>query len=183
MKNWSVVILVLIFWNFSCSPISKRSLDKTFKSTDERFKDHTGFALYDLDKKKSVYEYRSGHYFTPASNTKIFTLFSCLTLLGDSVPALKYVATKDSLIFWGTGDPTFLYKEVYDNNRIYSFLGSSTLPLYFSDTNFQTIHWGPGWAWDDYNDYYSAERSAFPIYGNIMTLQATGRKFSVQPPF
>lgn len=172
---------IILCW--SCSPISKKALDKTFRTTDEKFQDHVGFALYDLEKKKSVYTYNADRYFTPASNTKIFTLFSCLSLLGDSIPALKYVEKQDSLIFWGTGDPSFFYREVYNNDRVYSFLKQSALPLYFSDDNFETTNFGSGWAWDDYNDYYSAERSPFPIYGNIMSLEASGKKVSVQPPY
>jgi len=182
MRNW-IVILFFISWCCACSPISKKSLDKTFRLTDENFKDHTGFALYDLEKQKSLYEYKSSHYFTPGSNTKIFTFFSCLTLLGDSVPALKYIQHDDSLIFWGTGDPSFLYKEVYDNTRVFSFLKSTSHSLYFSDRNFQTTNFGPGWAWDDYNDYYSAERSPFPIYGNILSVKAFRKKVGVQPPY
>jgi D-alanyl-D-alanine carboxypeptidase/D-alanyl-D-alanine-endopeptidase (penicillin-binding protein 4) len=182
MRNWTF-ILVLISCCWSCSPISKKALDKTFRQTDQKFQDHTGFALYDLEKQKSVYEYKASHYFTPASNTKIFTFFSCLALLGDSIPALKYVATKDSLIFWGTGDPSFLYKEVSDNGKVFSFLKEAALPLYFSDGNYQTTNFGPGWAWDDYNDYYSAERSPFPIYGNILSVQAYQRKIFVQPSY
>lgn len=182
MRNYAL-ILFLIPWIFSCSPVSKKRLDKTFRQTDEKFQDHTGFALYDPEKKKSIYEYKSGHYFTPASNTKIFTLFSCISLLGDSIPALKYVNHNDSLIFWGTGDPSFLYKEVYNNNRVYSFLKNSTASLYFSDQNFRTTNFGSGWAWDDYNDYYAAERSPLPIYGNILSLQSYRRKFFIQPSY
>ncbi len=182
MRNW-IIILFFISWCCACSPISKKSLDKTFRLTDENFKDHTGFALYDLEKHKSLYEYKSSHYFTPGSNTKIFTFFSCLALLGDSVPALKYIQHDDSLIFWGTGDPSFLYKEVYDNTRVFSFLKSTSRSLYFSDRNFQTTNFGPGWAWDDYNDYYSAERSPFPIYGNILSVKTVRKKVEVQPPY
>jgi serine-type D-Ala-D-Ala carboxypeptidase/endopeptidase (penicillin-binding protein 4) len=168
----AIAILLSVAWCCACSPISKRSLTKTFRETDQRFQDHTGFALYDLEKKTSVFEYKSAHYFTPASNTKIFTLFSCLALLGDSVPGLRYVKEKDSLIFWGTGDPSFLYREIYPNGRIFDFLKSSDPALYFSDHNFHTTNFGAGWAWDDYNDYYSAERSAFPIYGNLLSIHS-----------
>jgi serine-type D-Ala-D-Ala carboxypeptidase/endopeptidase (penicillin-binding protein 4) len=182
MRN-SIGIFFLLLWCWACSPISRTALDKTFKATDENFQDHTGFALYDPEKNKSLYEYKSGHYFTPASNTKIFTFFSCLTLLTDSVPALRYVQHGDSLIFWGTGDPSFLYKEVFQNNRVYSFLKSSPQSLYFSDNNFQTTNFGSGWAWDDYNDYYSAERSPLPIYGNILSLKSIGKKMEVEPPY
>src|SRR5688500_18870977 len=104
--RYSSPVLFALFVCFSCSPISKKALNKTFRATDEKFQDHTGFALYDLNKKKSLYEYKASHYFTPASNTKIFTFFSCLALLGDSVPGLRYTESKDSMIFWGTGDPS-----------------------------------------------------------------------------
>ena len=114
---------------------------------------------------------------------KFLLFFLVLTLLGDSVPALKYIQHDDSLIFWGTGDPSFLYKEVYDNTRVFSFLKSTSRSLYFSDRNFQTTNFGPGWAWDDYNDYYSAERSPFPIYGNILSVKAIRKKVEVQPPY
>jgi len=182
MRNY-ILVVFFISWCGGCSPISKKSLDKTFRQTDKNFKDHTGFALYDPEKQNTLYEYKSSHYFTPGSNTKIFTFFSCLTLLGDSIPALKYVQQGDSLIFWGTGDPSFLYKEVFDNRRVYSFLKSTSRSLYFSDQNFQTTNFGPGWAWDDYNDYYSAERSPFPVYGNILSLRAYGKSVEIQPPY
>jgi serine-type D-Ala-D-Ala carboxypeptidase/endopeptidase (penicillin-binding protein 4) len=182
MRNY-ILIVFFISWCGGCSPISKKSLDKTFRQTDQNFKDHTGFALYDPEKQNTLYEYKSSHYFTPGSNTKIFTFFSCLALLGDSIPALKYVQQGDSLIFWGTGDPSFLYKEVYDNHRVFSFLKSTSRSLYFSDHNFQTTNFGPGWAWDDYNDYYSAERSPFPVYGNLLSLRAYGKRAEIQPPY
>jgi serine-type D-Ala-D-Ala carboxypeptidase/endopeptidase (penicillin-binding protein 4) len=176
-----LIASIILCW--SCSPLSKKALDKTFHLTDDKFQHHVGFALYDLEKKKSVYTYNADRYFTPASNTKIFTLFSCLSLLGDSIPALKYIERKDSLIFWGTGDPSFFYKEVYNNDRVYSFLKETSLPLYFSDSNFKTTNFGSGWAWDDYNDYYSAERSPLPIYGNIMSLEIYQKRILVQPPY
>ena len=181
MKNLiAIFIAIILCW--SCSPISKRSLTKTFRKTDQEFQDHTGFALYDLEKKRSIFDYKSSHYFTPASNTKIFTLFSSLALLGDSIPGLRYVEEKDSLIFWGTGDPSFLYKEVYNNGRIFNFLKSVGKQLYYSDHNYQTTNFGPGWAWDDYNDYYSAERSPFPVYGNLLSFRSDP-KVKVEPRY
>jgi serine-type D-Ala-D-Ala carboxypeptidase/endopeptidase (penicillin-binding protein 4) len=137
--------------------------------------------LYDLDKQKPVYEYNATKYFTPASNTKIFTFFAGLNILGDSVPALRYFIAGDSLIFWGTGDPSFLYKHVYQNGNVFSFLKSTDKALYFSTSNFNTTHFGSGWAWDDYNDSYSTERSPFPVYGNSFTIRANRVDVKIHP--
>ena len=167
----------------SCSPISHRALNKEFRETEKLFQDHTGFALFDISANKSVYEYNSDRYFTPASNTKIFTFYSSLKLLGDSIPAFKYLERNDSLIIWGTGDPSFLNRNVYDPSAAYSFLQSKQSKLFLSTSTFQTTAFGSGWAWDDYNDYYSAERSAFPVYGNIILVQANGTKISASPKY
>lgn len=166
-----------------CSPAARLGLKKSFEKTEEKFHDHTGFILYDLEKDKTIYEFNASKYFTPASNTKIFTLYASLKILGDSVPALKYVEKNDSLIFWGTGDPSFLYKFTFNNNRVYNFLASTTKKLYFSFNNFSSEHFGPGWAWDDYNSAYASERSPLPVYGNIFTVQRKGSLVEVTPTY
>src|SRR6187401_1589543 len=97
---------------FSCSPV-KRTLEKKLKDTENLFQDHTGFMLYDLAERKTIYEYNAAKYFVPASNTKIFTLYASLNILGDSIPALRYEIKDDTLFFWGTGDPSFLYHNVF----------------------------------------------------------------------
>jgi D-alanyl-D-alanine carboxypeptidase/D-alanyl-D-alanine-endopeptidase (penicillin-binding protein 4) len=158
-------------------------LKASLAETETTFKDHTGFVLYDIADKKTLYDYNGAKYFTPGSNTKIFTFYTSLVLLGDSVPGLRYLVNKDSLIFWGTGDPSLLYKEVFDNSRVFSFLKSSPHSLFYSDANFYTTHFGAGWAWDDYNDYYSMERSAFPIYGNLVSMEGTKNTMNVKPAY
>jgi D-alanyl-D-alanine carboxypeptidase/D-alanyl-D-alanine-endopeptidase (penicillin-binding protein 4) len=175
--------LFVLTWLSGCSPLSKSALRKRFATIEGQLHDHTGFILYDPQKKKTVFEYNSAKYFTPASNTKIFTFFSSLKILGDSVPALHYFETQDSLIFWGTGDPSLLYKNVFTNDRAYTFLKNARKPLYFSNSNFQTSAMGPGWAWDDYNDYYSAERSPLPVYGNIFTVKLKNDSPYVYPSY
>jgi D-alanyl-D-alanine carboxypeptidase/D-alanyl-D-alanine-endopeptidase (penicillin-binding protein 4) len=167
---------------FSCSPL-KRTLEKKLKDTENLFQDHTGFMLYDLAERKTIYEYNAAKYFTPASNTKIFTLFASLNILRDSIPALRYEINGDTLFFWGTGDPSFLYHNVFDNGRTFSFLKDANKTLCFSTSNYQTTNFGAGWAWDDYNDYYSAERSPLPIYGNVFSAKYDGSHLALQPPY
>ena len=167
----------------SCSPISKGRLTRTLRTTERRFQDNTGFVLFDLGKKRTVFDFNGSTYFTPASNTKIFTFFSAVTILGDSIPGIEYVQREDSLIFWGTGDPSFLYRKVYFDSTIYDFLKSADGTLYYSGRNFYCPRFGPGWAWDDYTYDYSAERSAFPLYGNTVTAIADQGLIAVQPPY
>jgi D-alanyl-D-alanine carboxypeptidase/D-alanyl-D-alanine-endopeptidase (penicillin-binding protein 4) len=149
-----------------CSP--KSAIVRSLVETEVKFKDHTGFALYDPIEKKSLIDYHSDKYFTPASNTKIFTFYTALQLLGDSVASLKYIQSNDSLIFWGMGDPSFLYPNVYSSDKVFQFLKNAPGKLFFSTTSFQTEHLGSGWSWDDYPYSYASERTPFPMYGNYI---------------
>jgi D-alanyl-D-alanine carboxypeptidase/D-alanyl-D-alanine-endopeptidase (penicillin-binding protein 4) len=178
----SILSLCLLIIIFSCSPV-RRNLEKRLKATEGMFQDHTGFMLYDPVKRKTIYEYNSTKYFTPASNTKIFTLYASLKILPDSIPALKYEVINDTLFLWGTGDPSFMYHNVFDNGKIFNFLKQWEKTLCFSSSNFHTTNFGPGWAWDDYNDYYSAERSPLPIYGNVFSVESNGSDITIKPSY
>lgn len=176
------VFLLITLVIVSCSPVSKIGLNKKFKVLETTLSNHAGFVLYDLDKKRELYAYQPHQYFTPGSNTKIVTFYSALTLLGDSIPALRYYETGDSLIFRGTGDPSYLYKNTFDSRATYNFLNNTTKQLFFSGDNFFTEALGPGWAWDDLQNTYSSERSAFPVYGNFFSVVHSGHSLRVAPP-
>ncbi len=173
-----------IFLLAGCSPVSKQNLTKTFRNTEQKFQNHTGFVLYDPAKKETLYSYNGDKYFTPASNTKIFTLYASMQILGDSIPGLYYVTSNDSLIFWGTGDPSFFYDRVTGNKKVFDFLKKNPNDLYFSGSNFGTTALGSGWAWSDYYFAFSSERSSFPIYGNTYTVtQPSASSIHVSPPY
>jgi serine-type D-Ala-D-Ala carboxypeptidase/endopeptidase (penicillin-binding protein 4) len=166
----------------ACSP--QVAIRKQLVSVEKKLQDHVGFMLYDPASKRSLVEYKSGNYFTPASNIKVFTFYTGLEILGDSVPALKYVVRNDSLIFRGMGDPSFLYGKTTNNSRVIDFLKNREEKLFFSQSNFNTDRFGPGWAWEDYNYSFSPERSPFPIYGNCMKLRINEKKqFVISPNY
>lgn len=174
-------VFPFLIFAISCSPVSKQVLNRKFKLLEEKFQDHTGFMLYDLEEKREIYSFQSNQYFTPASNTKIFTFYTGLMVLGDSIPALRYLEQGDSLIFTGTGDPSFLYSYAHDSRKAFDFLARQQRPLYFTENNFFTSPLGPGWAWDDYSYAYSSERSAFPVYGNIMKVIHHDQSLKIVP--
>ena len=179
---FSILICLFIFCA-NARPIKKRKIKKLFKHS-KIVNDHfTGFALYDLDKQQMIYELNADKYFTPASNTKLFTFYTCLKMLGDSIPALRYETRGDSLIFWGTGDPSFLQSDLKGTNA-YQFLKNSNKQLYFANGNYKNDFFGEGWAWDDYNDYYQAEISELPMEDNVAVIYADNKgKLKARPSF
>ncbi len=131
----------------------------------------TGFALYDPQSDSLLYNRDADRFFTPASNTKILTLYASLKVLPDTLPSLRYEVRNDTLYFRGTGDPAFL-NPVFDNNGAIDFLKDRTEVLAYYDGHFKDDHFGSGWAWDWYPAPYAPEKSPFPVYGNMMRLQA-----------
>jgi D-alanyl-D-alanine carboxypeptidase/D-alanyl-D-alanine-endopeptidase (penicillin-binding protein 4) len=175
IRMLTIILLagILLFLNNTAyaGKIRKRKIKKLFKHS-LIVKDHfTGFALYDMDSKKMIYELNADKYFTPASNTKLFTFYTCLKMLGDSIPALKYITRHDSLIFWGTGDPSFLHSDLKGING-FSLLKNTNKKLFFSTGQYQNDFYGGGWAWDDYNDYYQAEITELPVEDNVAVIYA-----------
>jgi serine-type D-Ala-D-Ala carboxypeptidase/endopeptidase (penicillin-binding protein 4) len=174
---------ILGFVVTSCSPLTGRKMTRLVAKEEADLQNHIGVHIYDLEKQQPLFSYRADRYFTPASNTKVLTFFAGLTILGDSIPSIRYTIGKDSVIFWGLGDPCFLNPECYNNYRIFNFLNNVKGSLYFSSANFHTTHFGKGWAWDDYNDYYSMERSSFSIYGNVFSFYPFPDRTLITPDY
>src|SRR5690606_23970461 len=133
------------------------------------FKDHIfGFSLYDMDQHQFLLGVNEDKHFTPASNTKIFTLFTALKNIGDSIPALHYIEKGDSLLFWGTGDPTFLHPKL-DVGTVYNFLSATDKKLFYvGGIPTEEPFYRMGWAMEDAEKYYQPAITGFPIYGNLI---------------
>ena len=173
LKNFPHLLLYItaltVFFLFSsCS--STRTIDKAFKERPAFEQGFSGLAVYDLSREKMIYEHNADKFFTPASNIKLFSLYTGLKILGDSVPALKYEVRGDSLIFTGTGDPSFLNPDL-QQSRIFKFLKEREEKLFYLPPPFTEKYFGPGWSWDDFNSYYSVERTSFPIYANRVSFE------------
>lgn len=158
------IIFLLIISLTACTATA---IKKSVKKSEVFEKGFTGFALYDPDKEKMIYSQFADRYFIPASNTKLFTFYVANKILGDSVNGLNYIIQGDSLIFWGTGDPSFLHPDI-ESTKAYDFLADSEKQLFYANNFDQVTPLGPGWSWDWYNYYFATERSAFPVYGNFI---------------
>lgn len=193
-KGFFLLILILIAFT-SCAPSKNIQADNNILTTPENllrksiqtsavFKNNfTGFIMVDAETHDTLYQQNANLYFTPASNTKLFTFYAATKLLGDSVPGLKYSIRNDSLIFWGTGDPSFLHPDLH-GYKAFHFLKNRPEKLFYADAHYQTPFYGPGWSWDDYHYYFAAERSPLPIYGNVVKFSlATDAKLKTAPRF
>ncbi|MDR9456475.1 MAG: D-alanyl-D-alanine carboxypeptidase/D-alanyl-D-alanine-endopeptidase [Salegentibacter sp.] len=184
MNIHPLIIFGLIIFLGSCS-VSKRTtknIDNSFREAPAFKQGFAGFMVYDPEEKKILYNHNGRKYFTPASNTKLFSLYTGLKILGDSVPALKYTIKNDSLFFTGTGDPSLLNPNLPDS-QVIPFLNERNETLVMVPPVYTEKHQGPGWAWDDFNSYYSAERTPFPIYGNLVefTFKSSEEKPEISP--
>ena len=156
---------------------TQRTFDAMIRESSIFSQFFTGFALYDPEKKAMLYQKDAFKYFTPASNTKIFTLYTALKVLGDSMPVLRYAEKDGLLVVQGTGNPLFLHPDFEDNRQGWEILSSPRHFLLFSADNFQDDHFGPGWSWADYQYAYQVEKTPFPMYGNL----AYFKKDSLRP--
>ena len=127
----------------------------------------TGFVLFHLDSQRVMYEKNSHLNFIPASTTKLLTFYGSLMVLKDSIPAFRYVENNGEITLWGTGFPSWKYKNL-PQPRISDFL-SKYKTIRFSDHNWKDEAFGYGWQWDDYYYSYSSEKSPFPVFGNFVT--------------
>jgi len=141
---------------------------------------HTGICIYEPATGKYWYNYQDDKYFTPASNMKIFTLYTALKYLGDSLPALRYLNTDSVLFIKGTGDPSFLHPD-YTLQRAMQLLTQSPKRIALVPTVNENKRFGPGWAWDDYSGYYQPELNELPMYGNVVKIKRHGDSIVMAP--
>lgn len=161
-----------------------RKIQKEVKNSPVFSRAFTGFTLLDPETGRTLADVNGDKYFTPASNTKILTLATCLEVLGDSVPGVEYQIHDGFIYFRGTGDPTFLHAKFQNWQSAISLLRSGKDTLFYILRDLPIPRFGPGWAWDDYNEYYQAERSQMPTYGNTVTIKkGNNNRYSVYPSY
>ncbi|MFV0225302.1 D-alanyl-D-alanine carboxypeptidase [Empedobacter falsenii] len=179
MKYFLIIFLILSSVQISAQ---KKELIDQHLNSDFYSTQFTGFYLYDPITKEELYNYNGNKFFIPASNTKIFTLYTAMKMLNDSIPAFKYQLINDELHVQGTGDPTFLHPK-YKNTRAVDFFKNNGSKLIFHWNNFDEESFLPGWTWDDFRKDYSPERSQFPIHENLVSISKNGNSIKTFPTY
>lgn len=164
--NTGALLLISMLFLAGCNPLKKslKNLDRNPVFANS----FTGFVLFEPETNQILFEQQGSKYFTPASNTKLFTFYAANRILGDSIPAFEYKIDGDSIWLWGTGDPSFMNPDL-PVSGVYDFLQGRQVILVRQE--FEEPVYGPGWAWDDYSGSYQRAKAAFPIYGNALHIR------------
>ncbi len=171
-KNPALLVLAacFIFLIASCSiqkQIAKEAKQDILTNADF-MPAHVGISIYDPSTQQYLYNYQADKFFVPASNTKLFSCYAAMKYLGDSLVALRYVDKGDGVVeVEANGDASFLHPD-FKNQPALDFLKKQHKIL-LTDENWKDNALGAGWAWDDYNSDYLAERSMMPVYGNVVS--------------
>jgi D-alanyl-D-alanine carboxypeptidase/D-alanyl-D-alanine-endopeptidase (penicillin-binding protein 4) len=142
---------------------------------------HVGISIYEPATGKYWYNYQGDKYFVPASNTKLPSCYAAMKYLGHDLRGLDYLETDSVLFIRPTADPSFMHRD-FKSQPAFEFLSLSNKKLAYITPKWEAEVYGSGWAWNDYNDDYMAERSEMPIYGNLIEfkLQQEGKKYSLK---
>ncbi len=171
MKKLSVFVFLSII--FSSCVSTKRNLDN-YLNEGKVYGDkqrHFGYLFIDTESGDTLLASNANKYFVPASTTKLFTLYTSLNYIGDSLIGLQYTLKSDTLFIRGTGDPTFLHPS-FGQNATLDFLKKHPKIILSEENNFQNSY-GKGWMWDDALEYYQAEINSMPLYGNLIRNSGT----------
>jgi D-alanyl-D-alanine carboxypeptidase/D-alanyl-D-alanine-endopeptidase (penicillin-binding protein 4) len=171
------IFIFLIGWPiifFSCS-VQKKAIIPDYEGLlrdSSTLSAHIGISVYDATDNKTLQEFQAGKYFTPASNTKLFSLYAGLKYLGDSLEGMRYQEDDTAIYLYPTGDPTLLHPD-YTDQPVIDWLKQVKKKIYLFDKIWKENALGRGWGWDDYNDDYMPERSPLPVFGNLVTWEQT----------
>ncbi|HQW85317.1 MAG TPA: D-alanyl-D-alanine carboxypeptidase, partial [Ferruginibacter sp.] len=138
---------------------------------------HIGISIYEPASNTYWFNYNATKNFIPASNTKLFTLYAGLKYLGDSLVAARLQKNRSAITIYPSGDPTFL-NSAFKFQPLFSILKSYP-SIYINNNTWKDDALGNGWAWNDYNESYMAERSSFPIYENLIEFSFTNESLAV----
>jgi D-alanyl-D-alanine carboxypeptidase/D-alanyl-D-alanine-endopeptidase (penicillin-binding protein 4) len=170
-------LIFLSFLFFACSPYKKINQSAQLVLTDSALQTaHVGISIYEPATGKYWFNYQGDKYFVPASNTKIPTCYAAMKYLGDSLVGLRYRHRYGNEIrVLPTGDPTFLHSD-FKNQVVLDFYKKNNDKKFEFDITrtWNEFAWGSGWSWNDYEASYMAERSPFPIYGNVVHFKKNG---------
>lgn len=171
MQKTFYTLFFLMLFATSCSMQARigKSANRILLNAPEIKKAHIGISIYDPSSKKYLFTNNSESNFIPASTTKLFTLYTGMKYLGDSLIGAYYRQIKDTFFLVPNADPSFM-SEKFSVHPLLEMIkkNESSICLVFPSDSIEP--YGPGWAWDDQQESYMAQRTIMPVYENQLKL-------------
>lgn len=179
-----ILLSFLIFITGACSVHKRISRSAHNILSDSSLTNaHIGISIFDPALDKYLFTHQGNKYFVPASNVKIPTCYAALKYLPDSIPAARIEFNGRVLYITPTGDPTFLHPDFAKQPllELINQLKPDSIRVLMPGQ--QIAIYGSGWGWSDYDAYYMAERSLFPVHGNLVSFSWKDGQLSIYPEF
>ncbi|WP_370086153.1 D-alanyl-D-alanine carboxypeptidase [Ekhidna sp.] len=181
-----IIVFSLIILSISaCSSVKQiaveRDASRLLNQSEIFSSQFTGFSLFDIESNQFIASHNSILRFTPASNTKLLTMYAVLKTFDGQMPSLIYEQTDTSLIVSPMGDPTFLYRP-FKEQLAFEYLKEAK-KIEINWPTYDPKVFGSGWAWDDYVYDYQPQVSWWPIYGNTVSIRKVNDSLTVTPSF
>lgn len=167
--------LLVLFVTAQSDPLHNLLADTVFKQA------HVGVFVYDPGKKTVLLDHNGFRNFIPASNTKLFTLYTGLKYLGDSLLSCRYAIEKNNLLIAPAGDPTVLHPDFIQQPLLHLMLGPFD-SVFICLPDEEIAPYGKGWAWDDFDQDYQAENNRMPVFGNCVWINRPAALYEKQIP-
>ena len=201
INSWPRVTLGLlgIFLALN-APAEPQTPATTLEELQQRLAEHVsqakfsaaiwGLKIVSLDSGKTIFEHNQQKLFSPASNSKLYSVALALDRLGadyriktslyTKAKTNRWGTLKGDLVIYGRGDPTInarvhgddIYKALDPLVAALSNCGIRRISgdLVADESYFRGPSFGSGWAWDDMEYYYGAEISALTVNDNTLQL-------------
>lgn len=186
-KHHSTVLLsVMVLFVFTeCSSVKQLAVEqdatRLLRQSEIFSNQFTGFSLFDLESNAYIAGHNATLRFTPASNTKLLTMYVALRSFSDSIPAFLVQHKSNHTLLTPLGDPSFLYN-AFPHQGSFEFLSQQD-SIVISWPNEDPEPFGPGWAWDDFRYDFQSQRCWWPIFGNTVEIEMQEDELDVTPSF
>ena len=175
--------MILVFITLSCRSLQTDVMPTapitSVRPETSTSKAYRGWLVINAQTKDTIVQEQSEQLFIPGSNIKILTLYAALKSMPAKLPTALYQVNGDTIYIQGLGNPTTLHPEWGDRELIE--LIKPYKQAYLAPSPQNLWPWGPGWAWEDYDTYFAAEKNALPLWGNQLWAIPMGQNTEFYP--
>jgi len=181
MNNYKYIFIIIFFVSCSQSPILYSSIGKfNLKKKiliiidESKINTNIGIKAISLSSGETLFELNSNSLFNPASNNKLYTGLSALSLLDSNYTFNTNVYYENNKLYLqGGGDPDLSLSSLDSLATIISKMDLKIEQLILDDTRMDSTTYGQGWMWDEGAWWYSAQISALSVNDNCVDFIVT----------